>query len=164
MDRTLLLLNLGATLFMTGLIWFVQVVHYPLFDGVSAADFVAYENRHTRATSWVVGPAMLIELLAAVALVVRSQSTMTAGPDGKPLVPKLAAWVGLAAVGLLALITFTLSWPQHVKLEAGYDARAHGWLVSTNWLRTALWSGRSVLAGWMVWRLLPTAPPRGALA
>ena len=33
-DVLLLLLHAAATLFMTGLIWFVQVVHYPLFARV----------------------------------------------------------------------------------------------------------------------------------
>lgn len=32
--KWLLLLNLASALFMTGLIWFVQVVHYPLFERI----------------------------------------------------------------------------------------------------------------------------------
>jgi len=27
-------------------------------------------------------------------------------------------------------------------------------LISTNWLRTALWSGRAVMASWFLWQLL----------
>lgn len=37
--ETLLYLHAGATLFMTGLIWFVQVVHYPLFLRVGEGNF-----------------------------------------------------------------------------------------------------------------------------
>jgi hypothetical protein len=40
--------HLAATAAMVGLIWFVQVVHYPLFASVGADEFVAYENAHTR--------------------------------------------------------------------------------------------------------------------
>ncbi len=36
----LLLGHVGATLFMVGLIWFVQVVHYPLFGHVGGEGFV----------------------------------------------------------------------------------------------------------------------------
>ena len=43
---TALLANAAATLFMTGLIWFVQVVHYPLFAFVSGPGAAAYAARH----------------------------------------------------------------------------------------------------------------------
>ena len=33
-----------ATWFMTGVIWFVQVVHYPLMARVGAEGFAAYER------------------------------------------------------------------------------------------------------------------------
>ncbi len=56
-----LLVHIAATLFMTGLIWFVQIVHYPLFSSVGADGFVAYEAAHTARTTWVVGPPMLLE-------------------------------------------------------------------------------------------------------
>jgi hypothetical protein len=35
----LLLANAAATFFMVGVIWFVQVVHYPLFARVGTLDF-----------------------------------------------------------------------------------------------------------------------------
>jgi hypothetical protein len=31
--QVVLLANLGSSLLMTGVIWFVQIVHYPLFGG-----------------------------------------------------------------------------------------------------------------------------------
>jgi hypothetical protein len=34
MVKLVLLANLAATFFMVGLIWFVQIVHYPLFGQV----------------------------------------------------------------------------------------------------------------------------------
>ena len=51
-----------ATVAMTGLIWFVQVVHYPLFARVGEEGFHAYEAAHARATSRVVAPLMLGEV------------------------------------------------------------------------------------------------------
>ena len=38
-----LILQLLATSFMTGLIWFVQVVHYPLMEGWPHDDFGRWE-------------------------------------------------------------------------------------------------------------------------
>jgi hypothetical protein len=56
-----LLANLAATLFMVGVIWFVQVVHYPLFSRVGSEKFSLYPKAHSRLTTYVVGPPMLVE-------------------------------------------------------------------------------------------------------
>jgi len=64
--RLLFLAHLASTLFMTGVIWFVQVVHYPLFASTGPAEFRAYEKRHTALTTWVVAPPMLVEAAAAL--------------------------------------------------------------------------------------------------
>ena len=48
-EAVLLVVHLAATAAMCGLIWFVQVVHYPLFAGVGDDGFTAYEQRHQRA-------------------------------------------------------------------------------------------------------------------
>jgi len=53
---------------MVGLIWLVQVVHYPLFGMVGPGDFKSYHHKHTRLISWVVGPPMLVEGLSAAVL------------------------------------------------------------------------------------------------
>ena len=64
-----LLLNAAATFWMVGLIWFVQVVHYPLFSKVGAEGFAAYEASHASRTTWVVAPPMLIEVVTSVLLI-----------------------------------------------------------------------------------------------
>ncbi|HMN96550.1 MAG TPA: hypothetical protein PKC43_09235 [Phycisphaerales bacterium] len=136
----LLIVHLMATAFMTGVIWFVQIVHYPLFARVGAEGFPAYEAAHQRLTTFVVGPAMLVEALCAAALV-------AAAPAG---VPRWMAWAGLAMVAALWLSTAALQVPAHARLSGGFDAAALAALVGSNWVRTALWSARAVLAGWMV--------------
>ena len=47
MNRLLLLLQLATTLPLAGLIWTIQVVHYPLFAGVGPARFAAYHADHS---------------------------------------------------------------------------------------------------------------------
>ena len=66
--KLILLTQVFATLFMVGLIWFVQIVHYPLYANVGREQFPEYEALHNRMTTWVVGPAMLVELVTAVLL------------------------------------------------------------------------------------------------
>jgi len=132
----LLLIHFAATASMTGLIWFVQIVHYPLFAAVGADRFTDYETNHQRRTGYVVGPLMLMEMVTAVALLL---APVTA--DARPL-----AAIGLAMLVIIWLSTALLQVPAHRALERGYDPAAHRRLVLTNWLRTTLWSARTVLA------------------
>ncbi len=140
----LLLVHAAATCFMLGLIWFVQVVHYPLFAGVGEDAWVSYAAAHTRRTGWVVGPPMLAEAVTGVLL-------LGTRPDA---VPAAWAWVG---VGLLVAVwasTALLQVPRHRLLAAGFDVPAWRLLVATNWLRTAAWSARGALALAMIGRAL----------
>ncbi|MEM7625423.1 MAG: hypothetical protein AAF333_07340 [Planctomycetota bacterium] len=143
MVKSLLLIHAAATLYMVGLIWFVQVVHYPLFDGVGEDGFAAYEDRHARRTTWVVLPPMVIELVTAVWLVAQ-RSTLLPG------VPAWQAWAGLGLVVFLWAVTFLVSVPQHQRLTQGFDVTSHRILTDTNWLRTTAWSLRGGLVLWMV--------------
>lgn len=133
---TPLLVHAAATLFMTGLIWFVQVVHYPLASQVGAEAFPAYQAAHMRLTGLVVGPPMLLELAATGWLLV-------ARPDG---VPAGAVWVGAALLGVVWGSTALLQVPAHSTLLAGLDLAAVERLVAGNWVRTLAWSARAGLA------------------
>ncbi len=53
---TILLLHALATWTLVGLIWFVQMVHYPLFSLVTGETSPRYAAEHQRRTSWVVVP------------------------------------------------------------------------------------------------------------
>lgn len=141
MPKAILLTHAAATLYMVGVIWMVQLVHYPLFDGVGDDGFASYENRHTRQMTGVVLPAMVIELVTAIALAVPAirQSDLLS------VVPGWMAWLGLALVALIWGVTFTLSVPQHFRLAEGFDPSAHRVLVDTNWLRTVGWTLRAGL-------------------
>jgi hypothetical protein len=59
--KYILLTNLAATLFMVGVVWFVQVVHYSLLARVDREGFALNSGAHSRLTSYVVRPPMLIE-------------------------------------------------------------------------------------------------------
>ena len=54
----LLTSQLLATAAMVGLVWFVRVVHHPLFAAVGSGGFAQYEQLHQRRTSLAVGPSM----------------------------------------------------------------------------------------------------------
>lgn len=141
-----LLLHAASTLWMTGLIWFVQVVHYPLFSLVGADGFAHYEQAHTRRTTLVVGPPMLLEL-ATTGLLLGLTSDA---------VPRGAAWAGAAVLALIWASTALLQVPQHVVLSLGFETRAHEVLVQSNWIRTIGWSLRAALSLWLLWRVMAT--------
>ena len=132
----LLLLHALATIYMTGLIWFVQIVHYPLKAKVGLDQFRAYHEAHKTRTAWVVGPPMLLELACALWLVIAPPESMD----------RAAAVAGLIALGLIWFVTARYSMRYHATLEAGFDKGTHQLLVRTNWIRTTLWSARSGLA------------------
>lgn len=144
--KVVFLAHLLATLTMFGVIWIVQIVHYPLFSGVGEAGWTSYEAQHQSRITLVVGPAMLLELATAVWLVV----------DRPPALPLAAVLAGALLVGLLWASTAFIQVPLHNSLSTGaFDAEVHRRLVATNWIRTAAWSLRTGLVLWMGWRLLP---------
>jgi hypothetical protein len=128
-----LLSHMIATSAMCGIIWFVQVVHYPLFRRVGVSRFSNYEAAHSRLTARVVVPLMLIEAITAIGL--------TAWLPAQPL-----AWLGLGVLALIWISTFVVQVPQHRRLAGGFDRSAHRRLVYSNWLRTIGWSMRVVIA------------------
>lgn len=50
-----LLAQVTTTSYMTRLVGFVQVVHYPHFENVGKLDFSGLAQRHTGLTAWGVG-------------------------------------------------------------------------------------------------------------
>ena len=46
--KYVLLVHLAATLVMLGVIWFVQIVYYPLFSRVGSGGFALYSDAHLR--------------------------------------------------------------------------------------------------------------------
>lgn len=148
-----LVIHYAATLFMTGVIWIVQVVHYPLFAGVGAAGYAAYQAGHVRLITWVVLPAMLVELATAVGWVYFVRGGGAPGSTGWG--SSAVAWANLAGVGLIWLSTALLQVPAHDQLGQAFDAAAHRRLVDTNWIRTIVWSLRAGALTYLVWRGFP---------
>src|ERR671916_164178 len=110
LEHLLMLTHFATTLAMVGLIWFVQVVHYPLFAAVGSANFSAYSVAHARRTTWVVAPLMLGEIGTGLLLLVYRP----------PALPPAGLWLGL---GLLALIWASTAWiqvPRHTILGRGF--------------------------------------------
>lgn len=141
MSEALFLTQITATLFMTGLIWFVQIVHYPLFDEVlshaTPSRFTTYATRHGNRTSYVVFPPMFVELLTAFAALL---------PSLRPtFVTQTQAIASVLLVLLLWLSTGLLQVPIHNALGKSPTRQLIQRLILSNWLRTAAWTARAAL-------------------
>ena len=137
---TVSLIHLISATVMTGVIWFTQVVHYPLFaripEGVSPTH--AVENQ--RRTSYVVGVPMLVEGLSAIALFI--------SPPGDS--SRALPFVSGALLAVVLLSTISIQVPRHAELatelsQAEIETTVRR-LVRSNWIRTIGWSARTVIA------------------
>jgi hypothetical protein len=135
MGKLVFIGNIVATLYLAGLIWTIQVVHYPLFAKVGSAGWLDYHSAHNAAITAIVALPMLVELGLSFAL-------LAARPDKLPL------WIAYVGFGLALLVwisTAALSVPIHGQLSAGLDIAAVERLVATNWVRTLAWTAHSAL-------------------
>lgn len=128
--------HLLTTFAMVGLIWFVQIVHYPMMASFDRENFASHEKEHCDRTGWVVVPFMLVEVFTFALLLIegiRSNAFLISG----------------LLLGVIWASTFVIQVPLHRKLLEGWNAEQHRRLVTTNWIRTAAWTGRSFLLSWI---------------
>jgi hypothetical protein len=142
MEKTIIILNLASTFFMTGVIWLIQLVQYPFFSQVGAEHFQKYHASHTFWITPIVAPAMIVELITSILLIFYPPGNI----DSKPI------WLGLILTLTVWASTFFLQVPMHEKLSHGFDAEAHRFLVNSNWIRTAAWTFHSLIAVYIVWK------------
>ena len=137
----MILLHAAATWFLVGLIWTIQLVHYPLFAQVGERSFRAYHDEHGRRITWIVGPVMGVELVTGALLVFQP-------PSGAP---PWALWTGLVLLLVIWGSTGALQVPLHARLGERFSREAVRALVGTNWLRTFAWTARGVLVLYLVY-------------
>lgn len=135
---------------MVGLIWTVQVVHYPLFENVGAEAYPDYQSRHIDRIGAVLVVPWGLEGITIVALLVLAKERLL----------RSLAFVGAALMGLILLVTMIWAAPVHGELLDGFDPDQHDTLMWSNLIRTLLWTARGGVAMAMVWILLDrrTAP------
>lgn len=127
----LLVIHAAITWALIGLIWTIQVVHYPLFKNVGHHEFVAYHERHMALITWVVGPLMLAEVGSAGLLLYFGERSLIFG-------------ISVGALGLVWASTVFSQIPLHQKLTQGYHLATLDRLVRTNWWRTFAWTVRGL--------------------
>ena len=125
-----------ASVGMFGVIWIVQVVHYPLMRFAAGPEFAGFETEHRQRISWVVGPLMAVEGVCVLAF-------LFAPPAG---LSWWLPWAGAGAEGVAIGTTVFVSAPLHERLNAHFDPALLDRLIATNWIRTVAWTVRAGLA------------------
>ena len=120
-----------STSLMVGIIWVIQLLHYPTFHFIKENDYVEFQHFHMQRISFIVVPVMIIELLSGFMLVYYFRSNLLI----LCLIILLVIW----------LITFVFFTKLHQSLLGGYDKIIVDKLVQINWSRTVLWSLRLII-------------------
>ena len=129
------LTHLICTFFMTGLCWFVQVVHYPLFRHIKLEDFPAYEKKNF-VTGYLAIPIMVIELATALALLYVNYDILLL--------------INLILIGCTGLSTMLFQVPIHWDLSKNATDALINKIIKTNWIRTISWTIRSTIIGYLI--------------
>ena len=127
----LLKVNFISTSVMVGVIWVIQLLHYPSFHFINEKKYIEFQHFHMQRISFIVIPAMLIELASALLLAYFFRSSLT--------IILLALLLGVWAV------TFIFFTNMHQKLTNGYNKSIVDRLIQINWSRTILWSLRLII-------------------
>lgn len=125
-------LQIFCSLFMVGVIWLIQLVHYPSFQFIQHDKFFSFNCFHQKMMTYLVAPIMVLELLAGVALL---------------FAQTLSSFTLLNMVSIVFLwgMTFLVSVPLHTKLlNYAYNLAVIKQLIRTNWPRTIIWSLRAI--------------------
>ena len=125
------LVHLATSWALFGLIWTIQLSHYPAFRFINEKDFSTFHQYHTSSIVMIVMPLMLLEL----------------GMVGWQAYQTSWNWIWVIPLLLVVAIwasTFFVQIPLHHQLESGKEIKIIDQLVKTNWLRTILWSLKAI--------------------
>ena len=132
---SILIINIFSAFFATGLIWTIQLVHYPSMRFVSRDKFELFHSFHQLRISIIAMPLMAIELITTIILFMQNIDNESS----------LIFKINLIIVTLIWFSTFFIQVPLHQKLSKGKKTSLIDNLVLTNWFRTVLWTLRSIL-------------------
>jgi hypothetical protein len=135
-----LLLCLFSTLYNVGVIWVLQLNHYPLYAKVGQGEFQDYMTAHNQR---ILLPIVLPSIIAFAS----SLLLLWRRPLGTP------SWSVLAVIFfnvVILLSTVLVQGKAHSALARnGYSESLIQRIIATNWIRTVAWTINGLLLIWM---------------
>jgi hypothetical protein len=127
----MLTLHFAICALITGGMWFVQTVHYPLFAMVGIEHFSVYEKAHYKRVLCLVVPMAVMELITALLL-------------------GWLYWFNTLLLMATWFMTLVVQVPLHNQLRRGFQVEIHRRLVSSNWWRVGACSLRLVYLAFLL--------------
>jgi len=128
----LLTTHLISTSIMVGVIWVVQLVHYPSFKYVNESNYIIFQKYHMSNISYIVFPVMFTELITAILILFFGEES-------------LFFMLSLICLFLIWVITGVLFTKFHNILQKGKDLKMIEKMIKANWMRTLLWTLRLIM-------------------
>ena len=125
-----------STFMWFGIIWFVQLIHYPLLYQLGHRA----ESEHYRRTMPLAVSLLSVELVTGTLLLWIRPATI-------PLTPVV---IGLALLAAIWISTWSVCVPCHQKLHTRKNIHLYQRLMSANLFRAILWSLRVMIVIWML--------------
>ena len=131
--QSMLAMHLALASIMVGVIWVIQLVHYPSFRFTDREKYVSFQIFHMRNISFIVVPVMILEFLSGLLLVLYHSNH------------EYLLRISFILLLIIWLVTALFFAQIHQKLSKGYDETLVRNLVSLNWIRTLLWTIRTII-------------------
>ena len=132
-EQSMLAIHLVLASIMVGVIWVIQLVHYPSFRFTDREKYVSFQIFHMRNISFIVVPVMILEFLSGLLLVLYHSNQES------------LLRISFILLLIIWLVTALFFAQIHQKLSKGYDETLVRKLVSFNWIRTLLWTIRTII-------------------
>ena len=132
MHDILIVSHIVSTSIMVGVIWVMQLLHYPTLLYVKNEAFRQFQNFHMRNISIIVVPIMLIELASGLMIYLQGERSFE-------------FLVSFALLIILWIMTGLLFTKFHSRLRKSKDIRIINKMIFLNWYRTLFWSMRLII-------------------
>ena len=127
-----LMIHIISTSIMVGVIWVIQLVHYPSFKYVNESDYIIFQKYHMSNISNIVFPVMFTELITALIILFFGEKS-------------LFFVLSLICLFLIWVMTGVLFTKYHSILKEGKDLMIIEKMIKANWIRALLWTMRLIM-------------------
>ena len=126
------MIHIISTSIMVGVIWVIQLVHYPSFKYVNESDYIIFQKYHMSNISNIVFPVMFTELITALIILFFGEKS-------------LFFVLSLICLFLIWVMTGVLFTKYHSILKEGKDLTIIEKMIKANWIRALLWTMRLIM-------------------
>ena len=128
----LIIAHFTSTSIMVGVIWVIQLVHYPSFKYVKDSDYIIFQKKHMSNISYIVFPVMITELITSLLIFFSGEKSFF-------------FMLSLICLSMIWVITGVLFTKFHSILQTGKDLKMIEKMIKANWIRTLLWTLRIIM-------------------